>query len=274
MNLLLRIVAVVAGVLAALVALAFIGLQVRPRPFAPYPDTTPDLPTAPVRQDLPAPVARFFQLALGDQAPLIESTVLTGRGSIRLNGLRFPARYRFAHIAGQGYKHYMEATVWGFPLFKVNEFYLDGHARMELPVGVIENSPKTDLAANLALWGESTALPALYVTDPRVKWEPIDETHANLIIPAGEETDSFIATFNAETGMLQSLEAKRWKSPEAPAKLGWRIDLSGWRSYGGMLVPTGWALTWEDETGPWFTGTLEEVLYNVDVDEYVRARGA
>ena len=50
---------------------------------------------------------------------------------------------------------YIEATIFGYPVMKVNEWYLDSKARMELPVGVIENEPKIDMAANLALWGES-----------------------------------------------------------------------------------------------------------------------
>ena len=66
---------------------------------------------------------------------------------------------------------------------KVNEWYLDGKARMELPVGVIENEPKIDMAANLALWGEAIWLPSILITDPRVRWEAIDDTTARLIVP-------------------------------------------------------------------------------------------
>lgn len=277
MQLLFRVLRVSLMVLIALLGLTYIGLQVRPKPFAPYPGTTPELKTVPVTGDVPAPVHRFYEVALGDRAPLIESVILSGSGSIRLNGLLFPSRYRFTHEAGQGYRHYMEATVFGLPLFKVNEWYLDGRARMELPVGVIENEAKTDQAANLALWGESIALPSLFVTDPRVSWEPVDEAHAVLVVPSpvlsGEETDRFTVTFDTETGLPTSLEAMRWKAPDSPEKLNWRIDISDWQRHSGMLIPTIWALTWEDEKGPWFVGKIDEVIYNVDVKEYVRAAG-
>ena len=43
----------------------------------------------------------------------------------------------------------------------VNETYLDGKSRLELPFGVIEDEPKADQAANLGLWGESAWLPYL-----------------------------------------------------------------------------------------------------------------
>lgn len=273
MSLLLEVLLIIAGLLICLLWIAHVGLEIRPKPFVPYPGTTPDLEAIPVPEGLPGPVARFFRLSLGDRAPLIKSAVLSGDGHIRLQGLRFPARYRFTHQAGQGYRHYMEATIFGFPLLKVNEWYLDGHARMHLPVGVIENDAKTDLAANLALWGESIALPSLFVTDLRVRWEPIDDNHAKLVVPAGEGSDSFVATFDPQTGLLQSLKAMRWKAPTSPAKLGWRIDLSNWQRHAGMLVPTGWALTWADENGPWFEARITEVVYNVDVGEYIRNAG-
>ena len=55
--------------------------------------------------------------------------------------------------SGLGYRHYIEATIFGYPLLKVNERYLDSEARMELPVGIVENKPKVDIAANLGLRG-------------------------------------------------------------------------------------------------------------------------
>src|SRR5688572_24761310 len=82
---------------------------------------------------LPPPAARYLRTAVGDQAPLLDSAVLTGRGQLRLFGVTFPTRLRFIHAAGQGYRHYIECTWFGLPIMKVNETYLDGHLRQELP---------------------------------------------------------------------------------------------------------------------------------------------
>lgn len=237
MSILLRILAVIVGILLAALVLFVIGLQVQPRPLASHPETTPDLDAAPVPANQPAPVARYYQAALGIEAPVIQSAVLSGRGRMRLNGIRFPVRYRFVPEAGQGYRHYMEITVFGRPLFKVNEHYLDGNFRMVLPVGVVEGDPKSSLAANLTLWGESIALPSLFAHDPRVRWEPIDHEHARLVVPAGQETDSFVVAFERETGLIRSMEAPRWKSSDSPAKLDWRIDVGDWKQVHGMQVP-------------------------------------
>ncbi|MCD4739461.1 MAG: hypothetical protein K8R89_09435, partial [Anaerolineae bacterium] len=194
MNPVIKVVITLSGFLAVLASIGWLGLQVQPKPFPAYPERTPALNTVELPADLPALVARYYETIVRDQVPVIESAVISGRGKLRVFGLSFPARFRFTHSAGQGYRHYIEATIFGYPVMKVNEWYLDGEARMELPAGVIENEPKVDMAANLGLWGEAVWLPSILVTDPRVYWEAIDDTTARLVVPFGEEEDTFTVT--------------------------------------------------------------------------------
>jgi len=70
--------------------------------------------------------------------------VVTGRARMRIMGVTFPARFRFTHVTGQGYRHYMETALFGLPLTRVNERYLEGTSRLELPFGV-EEGPRCDL---------------------------------------------------------------------------------------------------------------------------------
>jgi hypothetical protein len=37
------------------------------------------------------------------------------------------------------------------------------------------------------LWAEATAYPAVYLTDPRLQWEAVDNTTASLHVPFGDE---------------------------------------------------------------------------------------
>ena len=39
------------------------------------------------------------------------------------------------------------------------------------------------------------------------------------------------------------------------------------------LIPSPAAVTWADEGTPWLVVNLEEVAYNVDVSDYIRAQG-
>ncbi len=75
MNLFLKIGLSIAGTLAALAAIGWLGLQI------PSKLVTPTTEEAQVRRDvrlplnLPAPVRRYLHVALGDHAPRIESAV-------------------------------------------------------------------------------------------------------------------------------------------------------------------------------------------------------
>ncbi len=269
MQILIGLLAVVG---AALVA-GWLGLRVQPRPFPPYPEPTPPLRTVPLPPDLPPPVARFYRTIIGDQIPVIESAVLTLSGQLRFAGITFPARLRFTHDAGKGYRHYIEATVFGFPLLKVNEWYLDGRSRLELPVGVVENDPKVNQGANLGVWGESIWLPSIFITDPRARWEPLDDHHARLVVPFGEEEESFTATFDPQSGLLTRMEAMRWKGAESKEKTRWILEVRGWETAHGIRIPSPAAVTWADEGTPWLVVRADDVAYNVDVTAYIRARG-
>ncbi|MCD6344813.1 MAG: hypothetical protein J7M17_04325, partial [Anaerolineae bacterium] len=103
MNPIVKVVITFSGFLAVLAAVGWLGLQVHPKPFPAYPEQTPALNTIALPADLPAPVARFYKTIIGDQVPVIESAVISGRGRLRIKGITFPARFRFTHIAGQGY---------------------------------------------------------------------------------------------------------------------------------------------------------------------------
>ncbi len=273
MNLVVKVVITLIGILVVLAVTGWLGLQVQPKPFPAYPEQTPALNTVELPADLPAPVARYYETIVGNRIPVIESAVISGRGKLRVFGLRFPARFRFTHIAGQGYRHYIEATIFGYPVMKVNEWYLDGKARMELPVGVIENEPKVDMAANLGLWAESVWLPSIFITDPRVRWEAIDDTTARLVVPFGDEEDTFTVMFDPETGLMRTMEAMRYKEATDEAKIPWRNEPLGWQIFHGVMIPSPAATTWLDEGTPWAVWTIEDVVYNVDVSEYIRARG-
>ncbi|MDX1416031.1 MAG: DUF6544 family protein [Candidatus Promineifilaceae bacterium] len=250
------------------------GLRVQPQPFSAYPGTSSQLYSMPMPDDLPSPVARYYQTIVGERIPVIESAVITAHGTVRFAGITFPARMRFIHEAGLGYRHYIEATFFGYPLMKVNERYLDGQARMEIPGGVVENESKVDMAANLGLWGESIWLPSIYLTDPRVRWEAIDDNTAMLVVPFAEGQDSFKVNFDPESGLIANMEALRYREATDVQKIPWLLEPLAWKEHSDLLIPSRSAATWADEGTPWLIVEVDQIVYNVDVDEYIRARGA
>jgi hypothetical protein len=268
----MKILAILVSIVVVLVVLIWLGLRIKPSPLPPFPQRSVEPETFPLPKDLPTPVERFYRQMYGEDVPVIESFVVTGRAKMRIMGITFPSRFRFTHIAGQDYRHYIETTVFGLPLMKVNERYLNGKSRLELPFGV-EQGSRVDQGANLGLWAETLWLPSIYVTDPRVRWEPIDEETALLVVPFGEKEQRFVARFDPETGKLHLLESMRYKGTDSEDKTLWINQALQWGVVDGNTTPAVSSATWFDEGTPWAVFTVEDIRYNVHVEDYIQAKG-
>ncbi len=267
------ILLMIIGGVAALALLIWIGTKISPRKFPPYPETSraPEMQAVP--GDLPEPVHRFYQVLYGPEIPKIHAFILSGRGKLRFNGVTFPARMRFTHQAGDGYRHYIETTFWGMPLLKVNEHYLNGQSRLALPFGVIENEPQVDQAANLGLWSETMMFPAIYLTAEGVRWEAVGDATARLIVPFKDGEDQFTVHFDPDSGLIAMMEALRWKNAGDEEKTLWQAQALEWGSVEGWTMPVLFAAQWMDEGSPWLVAQIEDVVWNVDVADYIKNRG-
>lgn len=65
----------------------------------------------------------------------------------------------------------------------------------------------------------------------------------------------------------------RWKEVTDEAKTLWRNEVLGWQTFHGIKIASPGSVTWIDEGTAWAVFTVEDVVYNVDVSEYVRATG-
>ncbi|GEM44521.1 DUF6544 family protein [Deinococcus cellulosilyticus] len=234
-------------------------------PSAPYPASSAatEVNPLPLPADLPAPVERFFRKIYGNQVPQIQTAEITGLAHLRLGGIRFPARFRFLHRTGYGYRHDMEVTWYGIRIMTVKEVYAHGQGRMELPSGVTEKEPKVNQGANLALWAEAIWFPALWVTDPRVKWEPVDASTALLRVPFEDQTETFVVRFDPGSGLLTLMESMRYKAADSPSRTLWLNESVQWEPLNGQLFPTVGKVIWFDDRVPWAQFRVQHVKFNL-----------
>ncbi len=264
---------IILRILLVIVALVWLGLLLKPGSFPPYPKQEAALETVPLPDDLPQPVARFYRQLYGDRIPLVRSAVISGHAELRVMGITFPGRFRFTHTAGEDYRHYIESTLFGLPVLKVNERYLDGVGRMELPFGITENDPKLNESADLGLWAESIWLPSLWITDERVRWEAVDNNTASLIVPFEDQERTFKVHFDPESGMIDTMETMRYREADDEERILWVTGAEAWGTVDGKPALVTGSLTWMDQGKPWAVFTAEELLYNVDVEDYMLQKG-
>lgn len=270
-----NVLLILGGIIFAVILLGWLGLQIQPKSFPAYPDKTPQLKTVPLPAGLPAPVERFYRSVYGEEIPLIETVVIQGRGTIKpFMNIPVPARYIFVHNAGKDYRHYFEATFFGIPLLKVNEGYIDGESYFESPMGSYYNKANSNQAANLAVWAEAVWFPAIWVTDPRARWQSVDEHTALLYVPFEEKEENFVVRFNPQTGYIDTMEAMRYRDPgESSIKILWIARSEAGQPVPGTSINSSGSVMWLDQGKPWAYFNMEEMVYNVDVRTYIRQRG-
>ncbi len=259
---------VISIIIAIALIFIWLGLSIKPRPFA-----MPKLPQSEtvmvaLPSSLPAPVERFYRTVYGDQIPVIKTVTIIGHGRMRPFGIWLPARFVMIHNAGKDYRHYFEATFFGLPFLKVNEGYIDGQSFFESPMGTYINDPNTNQGANLALWAEGAWFPAMWITAPRVHWAPVDDNTAVLYVPFESREESFIVRFNPHTSRIDLMETMRFKAPNDKNKILWITY-----EVPAKDQPSTSYATWMDVGRPWASFTLDDLKCNLDVSAYIRARG-
>ncbi len=265
------VIIVVIVFIIVLLSIGWVGFQIEPDSFPPHPDKTQDAGTVELPPDLPEPVLRYSEMAVGSHVPVIKSAVVWGKAKLRINGIWMPVRFKTYYLPGQAFYRFMEVIWFGRPILKGHDTYINGEGAMKIEgiLNMRETGEKINQAQNLALWGEVVFTPSVFVTDDRASWEAVDEVTARLVVPLGEQKDRLLFKFDPKTNLITHVSARRYRSQEETKTL-WLIEITDWRTFHSVKIPVRFAVTWEDEGSPWSYWTVEGVEYNVDITEMIK----
>jgi hypothetical protein len=93
-------------------------------------------------------------------------------------------------------------------------------------------------------------------------------------LPFADQEENFVMRFNPDSGLLDSMEAMRYRDAGDQAKkiLWITQNMAGPTLPDSKLSAVGSA-TWLDQGKAWAVFTLEDINYNVAISEYIRQRG-
>jgi hypothetical protein len=214
--------------LALLARAAWLGLRVKPAPFPPHPEGTPELDTSELPSELPEPVRRHYWATLSEKVPVIESAVVWGRADFKVGGLWTRMRFKGYYITGREFRRDMEITWFSLPVLRGSDAYLGREGSLEI-TGLVNTSSRGenfDQGQNLAMWAEAPfTTPSVLVLDPRLRWAPIDAHTARLVVPFGEREETLRAEFDPDSGFMRSMSSMRYRNHEK-TKTPWRGEFS------------------------------------------------
>ena len=214
---------------------------------------------------LPAPVARFRDVALAGNPPAVETVAIKTTAWMRRPGMpRIPLEIRMIHRLGHDFVHDIRVGRGRLSFRFGLDAYVDGHGLMKVGPAV-QSGIEFDQGALIALWGEALGFPSAWQDRSDIRWEPVDDQTAILVVPGPEGDIPITVGFDPATGLPAYCEADRYKA--TGPKVHWRGASSDWRRFeGGVLAPGRFTVQWADEPFPWIDIRTKAVRVNVPVD--------
>ena len=203
---------------------------------------------------LPAPVARYRELALGDRAP-VRTLKLRHAGTFCMSATSKPLPIRGTQLFTADPPGFVwSARVQMFPGIWVDarDMAANGAGSMRVlldsTVPIADaHGPELDQGSALRLLAEMVWYPTALFDARYVTWSAIDARHASATLRFGEREVSGTFEFGAD-GLPASMNAERYM--EKRGLRGWGGTYADWRRVSGMLVPFEATVSWRLESGP------------------------
>jgi hypothetical protein len=222
--------------------------------------------------DLPAPVARYQQLAVGDRAP-VHTLQLRHGGTFRMSPTAKPSPIR----GTQAFSADPPGFLWLGTIRMAPGVWIHARDRLVHESGsmlvLLDNTvrianaggPQLDQGAALRLLAEMVWFPTALFDARRVTWTAIDAEHALATLRLGQLSVSATFEFGLD-GLPTGMTAQRFM--DQGGLRSWRGDYRDWRTVSGLRVPFEADVTWQLEAGPYTYAhwTVDSMQYDAPVE--------
>jgi hypothetical protein len=220
----------------------------------------------PASAELPPPVARYRQLALGERPP-VHTLKLRHAGTFCMSSTSKPLPIRGTQLFTSDPPGFvwsarvrMAPGIW----VDVRDMAAEGKGSMRVvldaTVPIVDaHSPEIDQGSALRLLAEMVWYPSALFDARYVTWLAIDTNHAHATLQFGDREVSGTFEFGTD-GLPVGMTAERFM--EKRGLRPWGGTYHDWRTVSGMRVPFEAMVTWQLETGPftyahWFVEAMD-----------------
>jgi uncharacterized protein DUF6544 len=205
---------------------------------------------------LPNPVRRYLEAAVAPGTPLTKCVRLRMRGRIKVG--------RWLPFTARQVLNPHEGFVWtarAAGLIAGSDRYLDGAGAMRWKLAgmvTVAQGQGPDVSRSAAgragvesIWVPTALLPRFGVT-----WSADDETHITARHRVGPTPVEINLVLDA-AGRIRTVVFDRWGDPDAIGSWAWHPfggEITGYRSFGGLTIPSAGRMGWHFGTDRWAAG--------------------
>lgn len=223
---------------------------------------------------LPAPVQRYFRIALKDGQPIVAAVTLELAGTINLSATAerwkpFSSRQRIV-TRRPGFLWDARVSLLPGLVVRVVDSYIAGEGLLRAEIlgliTVAEARGSGEMARGefMRFFAEAAWYPTVLLPSQGVRWDAVDEHSANATIVDGRITLTLLFRFN-DAGLIDSFraEARGAMVGKEMVMLPWEGRWSDYRAFDGMTVPFTGEVAWVRPTGrqTYFHGTVTTLAY-------------